>query len=121
MSGRSASQAMLRIHQRVPSCCSWMLLIPRIVSFVGASGDEKRPSYVLQLAQRLPRSHGRLLQSYVDKIGEMYEYDEVKLTRLQDLILQRIEKLAARGKVSPIYLKFTFCYWGDAVAEGQEG
>lgn len=77
---------------------------------------KERPSFVLQLAQRLPRSHGRLLQSYVEKIDEMYDYDVVKLTRLQDLILQRVEKLAARGKVNPIYLKFTFCYWGDGEA-----
>jgi len=73
----------------------------------------ERPSFVLQVAQRLPRTHGRLLQSYVAKIDEMYETDDVKLRRIQDLILQRIEKLAARGKVSPVYLKFTFCYWGD--------
>ena len=34
--------------------------------------------------------------------------------------LYRVEKLAARGKVNPKLLKFTFCYWGDE-AEGEQG
>ncbi|MFO0725180.1 MAG: hypothetical protein U1E65_15470 [Myxococcota bacterium] len=81
----------------------------------------ERPSFVQQLAQRLPRTHGRLFQGYVSKIGEIYDFDDVKLRRLQDLVLYRVEKLAARGKVNPRYLKFTFCYWGDdgAAAEGE--
>ena len=45
----------------------------------------------------------------------------MKLRRLQDLVLYRIEKLAARGKVNPRYLKFQFCYWGDEEEEGVEG
>lgn len=80
----------------------------------------ERPSFVLQLGQRLPRTHGRLLQSYVATIEDMYEVDDVKLKRLQDQILQRVEKLAARGKVNPNFLKFTFCYWGDGEEQPQE-
>lgn len=78
----------------------------------------ERPSFVQQLAQRLPRTHGRLFQGYTAKIDEIYQLDDVKLRRLQDLVLYRVEKLAARGKVNPRYLKFTFCYWGDDSAEG---
>lgn len=80
----------------------------------------ERPGYVQQLAQRLPRSHGRLLQSYVSKIDEIFETDDAKLRRVQDLILYRVEKLAARGKVNPKYLKFTFCYWGEEEAPAEE-
>lgn len=72
----------------------------------------ERPSFIQQLAQRLPRTHGRLLKSYVHRINDG-PLDEAKLRRLQDLVLYRVEKLAARGKVNPRYLKFTFCYWGD--------
>lgn len=73
----------------------------------------ERPAFVQQLGQRLPRSHGRLLRTYVDKIDEISAYDERRVRRLQDLILYRVEKLAARGKVNPRFLQFTFCYWGD--------
>lgn len=85
----------------------------------------ERPAFVQQLAQRIPRGHGKLLKSYTYKLNEK-ELDEVKLRRLQDLVLMRIEKLAERGKVNPRYLKFSFCYWGDdsgdseAPAEGEE-
>lgn len=74
----------------------------------------ERPTFVQQLAQRLPRTHGRLLKSYVHRINDS-PVDDGRLHRLQDLVLYRIEKLAARGKVNPRYLKFTFCYWGDEV------
>jgi len=77
----------------------------------------ERPVAIQQLAQRLPRSHGRLLRSYVEKMDQYVEFDEVKQRRLQDLILFRVEKLAQLGKVNPKYLKFTFCYWGDAEEE----
>ena len=73
----------------------------------------ERPLFVQQLGHRVPRSHGRLLKTYVEKMDDMITYDDVKVRRLQDLILYRVEKLAARGKVNPKYLKFTFCYWGD--------
>lgn len=79
----------------------------------------ERPAFVRQLAQRIPRSHGRLLRTYVYRLSEAGEADEVQLRRLQDLTLFRIEKLAARGKVNPRYLKFSFCYWGDDEEEGQ--
>ncbi|MEM7675004.1 MAG: hypothetical protein AAF449_03275 [Myxococcota bacterium] len=80
----------------------------------------ERPSFVQQLAQRIPRSHGRLLRNYVYRITENESLDDAKLRRLQDLVLYRVEKLAARGKVSPRYLKYTFCYWGDdEEAEGE--
>lgn len=78
----------------------------------------ERPSFVQQLAQRLPRTHGRLLRSYVHRINDG-PVDDTKLRRLQDLALYRVEKLAARGKVNPRYLKFTFCYWGDEEAGDQ--
>ncbi len=80
----------------------------------------ERPSFVQQLAQRIPRSHGRLLRNYVYRITENHPIDERKHRRLQDLVLYRVEKLAARGKVSPRFLKFTFCYWGDDDAEGAD-
>jgi flagellar motor switch protein FliG len=73
----------------------------------------ERPGFIQQLAQRLPRTHGRALRGFVDKMDEVVPYDDAKVRRLQDLILLRVEKLAARGKVNPRYLKFTFCYWGD--------
>ncbi|MCK6546072.1 hypothetical protein L6R52_09400 [Myxococcota bacterium] len=73
----------------------------------------ERPIFVQQLAQRLPRTHGTLLRSFVHRVNNG-PLDEQKLRRLQDLVLYRVEKLAARGKVSPRYLKFTFCYWGDS-------
>ncbi len=74
----------------------------------------ERPAFVQQLAQRIPKSHGRLLRNYVYRLNEVDELDEIKLRRLQDLALYRVEKLAARGKVNPRYLKFEFCYWGEA-------
>ena len=40
--------------------------------------------------------------------------------KLGNEILQRVEKLAARGKVNPNFLKFTFCYWGDAEEQPAE-
>lgn len=80
----------------------------------------ERPTFVQQLAQRLPRTHGRLLRSYVHRVNEG-NLDEVKLRRIQDLVLYRVEKLAARGKVNPRFLKFTFCYWGDGGAGGEQG
>ena len=73
----------------------------------------ERPAFVQQLAQRIPRSHGRLLRNYVYRLTENETLDERKHRRLQDLVLYRVEKLAARGKVSPRFLKFAFCYWGD--------
>jgi hypothetical protein len=81
---------------------------------------DERPAAIQQLAQRLPRSHGRLLRSYVEKTAELLEYDEIKQRRLQDLILYRVEKLAARGKIHPRLLKFAFCYWGDEAEELEE-
>jgi hypothetical protein len=82
----------------------------------------ERPLLVQQLAQRLPRSHGRLLRTYVDKMDDMVERDDAKIRRLQDLVLYRVEKLAARGKVNPRLLEFTFCYWGEeAEAEAAAG
>ncbi len=83
----------------------------------------ERPVFVQQLAQRLPRTHGTPLRSFVHRINSG-PLDEVKLRRLQDLVLYRVEKLAARGKVNPRYLKFTFCYWGDddgGAAQGEGG
>lgn len=72
----------------------------------------ERPGFVQQLAQRIPRSHGQLLKSYVYRLGENPEVDEARLQRLQDQVLYRVERLAERGKVNPRYLKFEFCYWG---------
>ena len=85
----------------------------------------EKPSTVQQLAQKLPRGHGRLLRSYVEKIEELFDFDDGKVRRLQDLILYRIEKLAARGKVNPKLLSFSFCYWGsdseeDAVDDSED-
>lgn len=77
--------------------------------------QSERPSFIQQLGQRLPRSHGRLLKNYVFHTAD--PLPEVKLRRLQDMVLYRVEKLAARGKVSPHYLKFTFCYWGEEEEE----
>lgn len=74
----------------------------------------ERPGFVQQLAQRIPRSHGQLLKSYVYRLGAEAEVDVVKLQRLQDQVLYRVERLAERGKVNPRYLKFEFCYWGAA-------
>ncbi len=74
---------------------------------------QERPSYVRQLAQRLPRSHGKLLSQYVYRINDDGEAEPAYLRRLQDLVLFRVEKLAARGKVNPRYLRFQFCYWGE--------
>jgi hypothetical protein len=79
----------------------------------------ERPAFVQQLAQRIPKSHGRLLRNYVYRLNESVEVDELKLRRVQDLVLYRIEKLAARGKVNPRYLKFEFCYWGEGEAAGE--
>jgi hypothetical protein len=73
----------------------------------------ERPSFVQQLAQRIPRTHGQLLKSYVYRLGEAPEIDIDKLQRLQDQVLYRVERLAERGKVNPRYLKFEFCYWGN--------
>lgn len=81
----------------------------------------ERPSFVQQLAQRIPRSHGKLLSQYVYRINENDEVDWTKLRRLQDLVLFRVEKLAARGKVNPRYLKFQFCYWGEEEEGAEEG
>lgn len=80
---------------------------------LGKACRAERPTFIQSLAQRLPRSHGRLLKANVEKMDELIEMDEIKLRRIQDLVLYRVEKLAARGKVNPRYLKFTFCYWGD--------
>lgn len=80
---------------------------------------QERPMFIQQLAQRIPRSHGKLLSQYVYRINDNGEVDWSKLRRLQDLVLYRVEKLAARGKVNARYLKFEFCYWGDEEVEGQ--
>ncbi len=85
----------------------------------------ERPAFVQQLAQRIPKSHGRLLRNYVYRLNEDDEVDELKLQHLQNLVLYRVEKLAARGKVNPRYIKFSFCYWpegeeGEAPAEGYQ-
>ncbi len=80
----------------------------------------ERPAFVQQLAQRIPRSHGRLMRNYVYRMTENEPIDERKHRRLQDLVLYRVEKLAARGKVSPRYLRFAFCYWGDEEDDGHE-
>ncbi len=85
---------------------------------LAAAVRSERPSFVQQLAQRIPRSHGKLLSQYVYRINENEEVDWTKLRRLQDLVLFRVEKLAARGKVNPRYLKFQFCYWGEEDEEG---
>ncbi len=87
---------------------------------LATSIQTERPSFVQQLAQRLPRTHGRLLKNYVYRLGEGGQPDATKLRRLQDLVLFRVWKLAERGKVNPRYLKFEFCYWGEeeAPAEG---
>jgi hypothetical protein len=73
----------------------------------------ERPTFVQQLAQRLPRGHGQLLKNYVYRLTATPDVDEGRVRRLQDLVLQRVEKLAGRGKVNPRYLKFTFCFWGE--------
>jgi hypothetical protein len=86
---------------------------------LGKAVRNERPAFVQQLAQRIPKSHGRLLRNYVYRLNEDDELDEIKLRRLQDLVLYRVEKLAARGKVNPRYLKFTFCYWGEGEAEAE--
>jgi hypothetical protein len=82
----------------------------------------ERPAFVQQLAQRIPKSHGRLLRNYVYRLNEEADIDDLKLQRVQNLVLYRVEKLAARGKVNPRYLKFTFCYWpeDDGSGEAQE-
>lgn len=77
---------------------------------------EERPRFVQQLGQRLPRSHGRLLKNYVFTATEALPPRAMR--RLQDLTLLRVEQLAARGKVSPNYLRFEFCYWGDEETPG---
>jgi hypothetical protein len=77
----------------------------------------ERPEFVQRIAQRIPRTHGRLLRDYSYRLNETQDLDEVKLRRLQDLILLRVERLAARGKINPRFLKFTFCYWGDEEAQ----
>lgn len=79
----------------------------------------ERPAFVQQLGQRLPRSHGRLLKNYV--FNTSAPLPGPQLRRLQDMVLYRVEKLAARGKVNPRYLKFTFCYWGEEGEEGADG
>ena len=85
----------------------------------GAARAE-RPAFIRQLAQRIPRTHGKLLAQYVDRINASEVLDLVKLRRLQDLVLVRIEKLASRGKVDPRYLKFEFCFWGEEEEAGAE-
>lgn len=80
---------------------------------------EERPGFIQQLAQRIPRSHGQLLKSYVYRLGEQETAESSTLQRLQDQVLFRVERLAERGKVNPRYLRFEFCYWG-AEEEGEE-
>jgi hypothetical protein len=79
--------------------------------------SKEKPTVLQQLAQKLPRGHGRLLRSYVDKIDDLFTSDDRKIKRLQDLILYRVEKLAARGKIKPELLSFAFCYWGEETEE----
>lgn len=85
---------------------------------LAAAVRSERPAFIQQIAQRIPRSHGKLLSQYVHRINDADPIDWTKLRRLQDLVLFRVEKLATRGKVNPRYLKFSFCYWGDEEAEG---
>ncbi len=81
----------------------------------------ERPHFVQQLAQRIPRMHGKLLKQYVYRLNENDDLDDAKLRRLQDLVLLRVERLAARGKINPKFLKFAFCFWGDDEAVEGEG
>ena len=75
------------------------------------------PLFVQQVSQKLPRGHGRLLRHYVDKIDDLFSTEDRSIRRLQDLVLYRVEKLCARGKINPKFLKFSFCYWGDEAQE----
>ncbi len=76
----------------------------------------ERPLLVQQLAQRLPRSHGRLLRTYVDKMDDMVERDDAKIRRLQDLVLYRVEKLAPRVMLKPRLLEVPLGFGGAAAA-----
>ena len=82
--------------------------------------SREKPLVIQQLAQKLPRGHGRLLRSYVDKIEDLFTFQPRKSKRLQDLILYRVEKLAARGKINPKLLSYSFCYWGEETEEESE-
>lgn len=81
----------------------------------------ENPLFVQQVSQKLPRGHGRLLRHYVDKIDDLFAGDDRTIRRLQDLVLYRVEKLCARGKINPKFLKFTFCYWGDESEDDVHG
>lgn len=81
----------------------------------------ERPQFVQQLAQRIPRMHGKLLKNYVYRLNEDGPPDDARLRRLQDLVLLRVERLATRGKINPRYLKFTFCFWGEDEDGGDDG
>lgn len=78
----------------------------------------ERGTHARQLAQRLPRSHGLELLRYAKSLATESP-DEDRARRLQDLVLYRVERLAAAGKVDARWLAFSFCYWGEDDGDGE--
>lgn len=68
------------------------------------------PDFLRAFYQRLPKTLGNLLESYILKVQEMSETDEERAKRLQDAILRAIEAMAKSNTISARYLEFQFVF-----------
>jgi hypothetical protein len=66
--------------------------------------------------QRLPKTLGNLLESYILKVKESSETDVERARRLQDGVLRRVEEMAKSTMISPRYMDFQFIYHGPEAA-----
>jgi hypothetical protein len=66
--------------------------------------------------QRLPKSVGNLLESYILKVQEMSETDEERAKRLQDNILRSIQAMAQTNTISARYNEYQFVFHTEAAS-----
>jgi FliG middle domain len=66
--------------------------------------------YLQAFYQRLPKSVGELLESYIQKVSEMSETDDDRARRLQDGVLRAIQDMAKANQISQRHLEHPFVF-----------
>jgi hypothetical protein len=66
--------------------------------------------------QRVPKPAGVLYMEYVEKAGDIAEWDKTVLQRVQDRIMQKIQELSAAGTISKRYASMSFALHNPAPA-----
>ena len=66
--------------------------------------------YLRAFYQRLPKTLGNLLESYILKVQEMAETDAERGRRLQDRILRNVQEMAKTGSISGRYAELEFAF-----------